>query len=136
MISRIENNLIFKKYITARLVEGVSDRLLTIVDSGLDVFMNQYADDVIAVVFNTGTKGKSPSESVISQAALDAIESTLDDIGSEDEFDDDSDTMTQFNFFEEDDWVRVDRSNIQQIMSSSIPAILTDQNGSFTEKIN
>jgi len=106
-------------------------RLERIINSGVDVYITQLEDQYKIVVYNTKTKGKSAKDSVITQAAFDALqEYTLED--PDDPEGGESYAVNANEFFSPSNWTRLSIPVLDDVVSNmdvEQAIFITDHNG-------
>lgn len=129
----------------ARTIEKVK----SIIDSGVDIFITQVGKSVPAIVYNSGSKGKSAEESVITDAAYNALAKKIASSrgylsgapsrgeGADVMADFVSDTLSQFEFFSPSSWQRLTKELFEEAVSSLTTDIVlvTDHNGSSVKRL-
>ena len=117
-----ENELIFETYRQSIIRENA--QIEELLRSGVDVFLNLDIRPAV-IVYNAGSTGNTPQDSILTTSAFEALERTIKDPNISGEGDTEHDQLIG-SFWDPSTWIRLTSQNLQQVPQD---VIVIDHNG-------
>jgi len=113
------------------------ERVKRIIISGVDIYYNDLSDDYrqfVYVIYNTGSKGKSAQDSVITAAAYDAYKNTTEWDEESGEVSYDPGGIDEGLFYDPSLWKRLTLPILNTFLQENKQIFVTDHNGYILEE--